>query len=321
MAESIVLERALPSAIGAGPALTRRRVYIFFTRQGLLFAATLLVMLLGSVNYTNSMAYLLTFLLASLVLVCMLHTYRNLRGLVIKLADPEPVFAGETAGFPLLFDNRSGYDRPALHLRVHPARGRRKPSATAEIQFDLLAGELRGIDLEVSAPKRGLLKLDRLLLRTGFPLGLLRAWSYLDTAPVCVVYPRPSGSAALPPEEGMESAQLIGRHAGADDFTGSRPYRPGDSIRTIDWKAMAREQGVLVKRFAGAGARKLTLRWNAVAPGAETEMRLSQLCRWVLEAEKLGFQYALEIPDARVDHGCGAEHQRTCLERLANYGL
>lgn len=319
MAESIVLERALPSAAGA--ALLRRRVYIFFTRQGLLFAATLLVMLLGAVNYTNSMAYLLTFLLASLLLVCILHTYRNLRGLVIKLAEPEAVFAGGTAGFPLLFDNRSGYDRPALQVRVHPARRKRKAGTAAGIQFDLRAGELRSLDLEVSAQKRGLLRLDRLLLSTGFPLGLLRAWSYLDTAPVCVVYPRPGGSAELPPEEGMESAQVIGRHAGADDFTGLRAYRPGDSIRNIDWKALAREQGVLVKRFAGAGASKLTLRWDAVPHGADTEARLSQLCRWVLEAEKLGFQYALEIPDARVDHGCGADHQRVCLERLAKHGL
>ena len=321
MAESIVLERALFPAAGAGPAPVRRRVYIFFSRQGLLFALTLIVMLLGAVNYTNNMAYLLTFLLTSLLLVCMLHTYRNLRGLLIKPATPEPVFAGGTARFPLLFDNRAGYDRPGLNVRPYPRRRGWRTDPESGIRFDVRAGELRNIEVEASANKRGPLVLDRLLLSTRYPLGLLQAWSYLDTAPVCLVYPRPAGSAPLPPVEGMESAQLIGRHAGTDDFTGFRAYRPGDSTRNIDWKALAREQGLLVKRFAGAGARKLVLRWDEATPGLGTEARLSQLCRWVLEAEKLGFHYALELPGARIDHGHGTDHQRRCLEQLAKYGL
>src|SRR5690606_14124150 len=81
MPNAIVLER-LP-APAPDPTMVRRRVYIFFTRPGLLFLITLVVMLLGAVNYTNSMAYLLTFLLGSLLLVCILHTHRNLRGLVV----------------------------------------------------------------------------------------------------------------------------------------------------------------------------------------------------------------------------------------------
>ena len=112
-----------------------------------------------------------------------------------------------------------------------------------------------------------------------------------------------------------------GTRSGTDDFTGFRAYRPGDSIRNIDWKALAREQGLLVKRFEGAGARKLALHWDALPPGLGVEARLSQLCRWVLEAEKLGYQYALELPGARIDHGHGADHQHRCLGQLARHGL
>ncbi|MBI2993575.1 MAG: DUF58 domain-containing protein [Gammaproteobacteria bacterium] len=321
MAQTIVLERALSPAAGAGPAPVRRRVYIFFSRQGLMFLITLVVMLLGAVNYTNSMAYLLTFLLTSLLLVCMLHTYRNLRGLVVKLAAPEAVFAGGTARFPLLFDNRAGYDRPGLNVRPYPRQRWWRADGAPAHGFDVRAGEMRNIDVEISAKRRGLLRLDRLLLSTRYPLGLLQSWSYLDAGPTCLVYPRPAGSAPLPPVEGAESAQLTGRHAGADDFTGFRAYRPGDSIRNIDWKALAREQGLLVKRFEGAGAHRLVLRWDAVTPGFGVEAQLSQLCRWVLEAEKLGYQYALELPGIRVDHGRGADHQHQCLEQLARYGL
>lgn len=321
MSESIVLERPLLPASGISSAgLKRRRVYIFPTRQGFLFAFTLVVMLLGAVNYTNSMAYLLTFLLASLFMVSMLHTFRNLRGLIIKLADAEPVFAGEAARFPMLFDNRSGYDRLALTVRPHPKRRDRGSGAVTALALDVRGGDLERVELEVIAARRGLFQLDRLLLSSTFPLGLFRAWSYLDTGPSCLVYPRPAGAAPLPPPQESESEHDTGQRAGTDDFTGFRTYRPGDSIRRIDWKALAREQGLLVKRFAGAGTRKLELRWTAVHPGADPEARLSQLCRWVLEAERLGIHYAVEIPGARVEHGLGTPHKNACLELLARYG-
>src|SRR3569623_543661 len=62
-----------------GPVdVSRRRVYIVPTRFGYLFAVMLLVMLLGAMNYSNSMAFALTFLLSSMGLIAMHHTHGNL---------------------------------------------------------------------------------------------------------------------------------------------------------------------------------------------------------------------------------------------------
>ena len=44
--------------------LTQRNVYILPTRPGLMLAATLLVLLVASINYQLNLGYLLTFLLA-----------------------------------------------------------------------------------------------------------------------------------------------------------------------------------------------------------------------------------------------------------------
>ncbi|MGH8630372.1 MAG: DUF58 domain-containing protein [Burkholderiales bacterium] len=318
MAEAIVLEHALASARGgAYRDLKRQRVYIFPTRQGFLFSLLLVIMLLGAVNYTNSMAYLLTFLLGSVFMVCMLHTYRNLRGLIIKVTDAEPVFAGEVAAFPLLFDNRPGYERTAVQARVRRAR---RDTANA-IDVDLAAGELHRTLAKAEVGRRGIFTLDRLMFETRFPLGLFRSWAYLDKAPRCVVYPRPEGPLPLPATEEFEAENQTGRRPGTDDFTGFRAYRAGDSMRSIDWKAFARERGLFAKRFTGAGARRLALRWDATPARAGTEARLSQLCRWVLDAERQGWQYALDIPGRFVDHGSGPGHRNTCLEALARNGL
>ncbi|HEY7840400.1 MAG TPA: DUF58 domain-containing protein, partial [Gammaproteobacteria bacterium] len=197
MPAGIVLERgSWPAGAERPAALSRRRVYIFMSGPGLLFGFTLTVMLLGAVNYTNSMAYILTFLLTSLFIVCMLHTYRNLRGLVIHLGDAEPVFAGDLAAFPLLLDNRGAERRVAIGVRVHPPRARRAVRSPG-IDFDLAADELRREQVSVLAKRRGTHRLERLLIETAWPLGIFRAWSYLDTAPQVLVYPKPAGDLPL----------------------------------------------------------------------------------------------------------------------------
>ena len=316
MAEAIILERR-PSREAGHAGLSRRRVYIFPTRQGFLFAFLLIIMLLGAINYTNSMAYLLTFLLGSLFLVCMLHTYRNLRGLIVRSGDAESVFAGEAASFPLLFDNRGGDERVGLEARS----AGRDAAPGSLLTADVAAGELLRSLVRAVPPDRGIFRLERLRLECRFPLGFFRAWAYLDSAPQCVVYPRPGGELPMPEAAETEFEQQTGRRPGTDDFAGFRAYRAGDSMRSIDWKALARERGLLAKRFTGAGSRRLRLSWDATPPAAGTEVRLSQLSRWVVDAERRGLEYALDLPGRFIDFGNGAPHRHDCLAALARHGL
>ena len=82
--------RALPylpwrkPAVESGPlCLTSRRLYILPTWSGLVFAALLLGLLVGAINYGVSLVYLFTFWFVGLAVVGMLHTQRNLSGLVL----------------------------------------------------------------------------------------------------------------------------------------------------------------------------------------------------------------------------------------------
>ena len=74
-----------------------RRIYIFPTRWGLLYAVMLLALLMGSINYAISLGYYVTFLLASLGNIAMLHTWRNLVHLQVEVLHAKPVFAGDFA--------------------------------------------------------------------------------------------------------------------------------------------------------------------------------------------------------------------------------
>src|SRR5437764_4989198 len=97
--------------------LVHRRVYIVPTQLGYLFGMTLLILLVGSINYALSLGFALTFLLAGMALAGMVHTARNLARMAVSAGRCEPVFAEEPAQFRLHLDARSAFDRPAILAR------------------------------------------------------------------------------------------------------------------------------------------------------------------------------------------------------------
>ena len=319
MAVSVVLERRQNIAHQLNANLIQRqRVYIFPTLQGWLYGAMLIVMLIGAINYNNSMAYMLCFLLTGLGFVCMLHTYRNLAGMIVTTAKPEPVFVGQSAHFPLRFDNQTGQERLTLNIRQ---KQKRKNKTKPEIKTtNIQSGKTITVHYPVLTNKRGLMKAERLIIETQFPLGIFRAWSYIEHDEDCLVYPRPVGDNRLPKQEITEDEAELGHASGMDDFAGFRKYRPGDAIKSIAWKAYAREQGLLVKQFSGKGSKVLMLDWQQVSSINDIELRLSQLCLWILIAEEAGFEFGLRLPEIEIQPAIGETHRHRCLEQLARFG-
>ena len=286
--------------------LTQRRIFILPTRQGLVLAAVLILMLLGDINYNLSLGYILTFLLAMMALMSMLHAWRNLAHLEIRAGHTEPVYCGEAARF-LLYIN-SGLPRYQLVLQSNSSN---------KITFDLPEKQTSEIFFPLPAAKRGWLDAGRLTLHTEFPLGLFHAWSYLHFDTRCLVYPKPLNDAPLPSGSDGKGKHSI---AGDDDFAGLRTYVPGDAQPRIAWKAYARGQGLMVKQFANQEGGELLLD-IADAPESDLEGKLSRMTRWVLDADFLGLRYALCLNDENIPAGNGTAHRDECLRSLALFGL
>ena len=96
--------------------LDRRRVYILPTKPGLLFGAAMLVLLIGSINYSLQLGYMLTFLVTSMAIVGMHTTHSNLAQIVLRGVRVEPVFAGDVAIFEITAANPTTVDRFALRF-------------------------------------------------------------------------------------------------------------------------------------------------------------------------------------------------------------
>lgn len=289
------------------------RIYILPTPYGASFGFLLTLMLTASINYNLSLGYVVVFLLGGIFWVGMLHTHRNIARLRFLGAKADPVFAGNPATFQIYLDERGGAPCFSVEIRL-PHRGR-------PVVIDVPANGTASASLVVEAPKRGWLHLRRIRCGTRFPLGLFYAWTNLDASPAkCLVYPHPHGQRRLPQVEQESLQGQAGTREGSDDFMGFRAYLPGDPPRHIAWKALAREQAVLVKRFVGDGAETVWLTWKSVEALRDDEARLSQLCLWVLEAEARHVSYALSLSGKRIGVGVGPQQQRLCLEILACYG-
>jgi uncharacterized protein (DUF58 family) len=290
--------------------LAQRRVFILPTRQGLTFAAMLMLMLLGSINYNLSLGFVLTFLLAAMGVNAMVHTFRNLANLRITAGRAQAVFAGDIAHFTVHIENGTAMPRYSIGL-THD----RKDAVFVDVPARSSAAAVIGLP----APRRGLLRPGRMTLYTRYPLGLFRAWAYLELDMQCIVYPRPAyPGLALPPAE--SSARPGAEHGrGQEDFSGLRQYHLGDSPRHIAWKVAARDRGLLTKQFSGRSDTELWLDWALLPAHMGMEEKLSQLARWVLDAHASGLSYGLRLPGKTVDMALAEAQRERCLEALALY--
>lgn len=302
--------------VGEGPQslpylLTQRRVYILPTKQGLSFSLLLFIMLLGSINYSNSLGYFLTFLLSSLVIVTIFHTYNNLLKLSFGAATCSPCFAGDNTSFIVQANNRNHHARFSVQAFT---------SEKIISKTDIKEDSLTAITVKHRFTHRGLVSLPRFTIESRFPFGLFRAWAILELNQKQLVYPKPSADKFLPIKHSGSSDGEKQINIGRDDFRGLRSYVQGDPLQHIHWKSFARHQTLQTKEFSAATSNELWLNWSDTT-ATSTELKLSQLCRWLLLADKQNLNYGLSLNALLIKPNSGKKHLNHCLKQLALYDV
>jgi len=285
----------------------RKRIYVLPTRGGLLFGLMLLLMLVAGLNYANSIALFLTFMLAGLALVAMHRVHRNLLHIELLQSAANPAFAGQGGALCCSLRNTSRLTRHGVVL----SRDRERTTVAALPPFESVT-----LELPVPTERRGVIQIDRVRISTRFPFGLFEAWTYVHRPFEIVVYPRAEGSLPPPPEPGGVGAQRAALAGGDDEWLGLRAFRDGDSPRQVAWKAYARGAPLLVKEYGSVAGTPRVFDFDSLR-GLALEARLSQLCRWVVDSEARGHVYALRLPGVELPPGRGLLHQEHCLTALA----
>lgn len=303
------VNRRIPPARNV--TLDQKRLFIFPSRVGFFFGLCLLVMLLASVNFQSNLSYGLTFLLATLFLLAILHTFANLSGLQIRALRARPAFPGQQTEYEIQITRSRRREHYGVYCRF---------ADSPAVCVNLVAQDSQRISLHAPVGERGWHHPGRMLVETTYPLGLLRCWTWIDLDLYAMVYPRPLPCAELP---GLATDEPDGAAVpvpGSDDFYGFRDYRAGDSPRQIYWKGLARGAQVQTKQYTAYADRCVWLDWD-MFPGLGMEQRLSHLCYWALEFDRQGLEYGLRLPGITLAPSCGERHREQVLQVLALHGV
>lgn len=289
--------------------LGQKHIFIVPSAAGYGFALCLLLILLVAINYQNSLAYAMVFLLAAIGMLSMLHTWRNLSGLELTGLSVPPCFAGQKAQISLqLRSLRHAHQAIQLSIDAQPE---------SEIETSIAHAAQEQVQLLLPMAQRGLHPIPRIRVTGRYPLGLWTAWSLVDLGQHVLVYPKPvtaaiqlAGSAS---EQGDDGLQAGG--PGVDDYEGLVAWRPGDSLARVNWKSWSKGQGLLVKQFSELKGKQSALDFSALA--GDVELRLSLLCAMVLDLSAQDVAYSLRLPARQIPVGQGLAHRNECLAALA----
>ena len=285
--------------------LTQRQVFIFLSKEGGLFGLMMVAIFIAGVNYANNLILGLCFFLGSVLIIVVHHTFNNLSGLLLEAVDASDSEAGTVTNY---------------RIRITP-HGRHVPRQI-QLEWDGQTRVLDHIDrptlvaFQLETPVRGRFLPPRLGVSTVYPLGILRAWTYVRFSEPAWVSPIPiegvlQGSRVMSGEDDEAAVRV----AGQDEFDELRTFVEGESLARVSWGHLARGQGVLTKRFSDAVGREQLLDYDAMSGGHE--LRLSQLAYWVKRLTEEQVAFELKVREQSVPLGMGFAHQAAALRFLA----
>ncbi len=194
---------------------------------------------------TNTMAgwlYVISGLMAALLLLAAVWPITNLRGLKLHRSPLLPVSAGDQLRLELWVENLTRQPKTLLLLQDELP----PPFEPVRTAIEQIPAQSRYCwTASLAAPRRGIYRWQQVLLRTAAPLGLFWRQQPQALPARVVVYPTVLKLADCPLIDswGREQTRLnqAAARLAAEGLTRTlRPYRWGDSTRLIHWRSSAR---------------------------------------------------------------------------------
>ena len=303
--------------------LNSRNIMIYPTRFGLSYLAFVALVFLLGTNYQNNIILLFSYLLASLFISVMLHSFYNFSQLRFKSLAKRQGYAGEALYFSIIImTKKTHYD-----INAHFT------DRTLNSQTENLALCLPGSDeikLMYKSAKRGKHYLGRVTVFSEFSLGFFKSKSVLDFGHYAIVYPKAKNLvagqyqfSAQPDEPNMESYQTT-NHVGTDDFLELKSFVRGESRARTAWKQLAKGQGHYSKHYQASQGKLQWLKLKDM-PSNDVETQLAYLSFLIGELTATNQAFGLSLcadisnESMNIPPNVGFDHQQACLTALALY--
>ena len=290
--------------------LQHRTIYVLPSKQGIFFLLTILLIWVLGTNYQNNLILGLSFFLTSIMLVSVIHAFKNLLGLTCIPNAKQHAVVGEMAPFNIQLSSAYLAAHHGLLLSL---------DNTEPVCADLIADKPTRVRLNISARHRGWLKLPRIVLKSYFPFGLIRAWAYIDLNHRALIFPRPIACDQPPLGAGQGTEGIYLSAQRGDEFQGFQTYHPGSPLSHIAWKQYARGAGMHLKDYRAQQSEHYWLDWQALN-ARDTELALSNLSYWVIHFSDNNIEFGLRLPNITIEIGVGDVHRLNALTALALFG-
>lgn len=255
-------------AITIVPALAKRsslrwiayQVDYRLTRDGIIYLAAILVLILAAVNTGNNLLFLILACMLAGILISGVLSRAVLAGVGLKFSLPEHLFAEQ----PFLAEIELRNEKqlwPSFSLRVIGGRKADSSILSRPVFFPFLAaGTAERQKVELRFARRGVYHQDAFGIRTRFPFGFFEKTRHVESPVEIVVYPRVEPTEqfyeVLPLLSGEIASAFRGR---GHELHSLREYLPTDSARLVDWKVSAKAGSLMVREFAREDERRVML--------------------------------------------------------------
>ena len=306
------LDRRIPA--NEKVELSQRSIFILPSTVGFMFSLLLILLMVTAINYQNSLIFALAFWLFSVALSAMIFSFRNLSGLVIKISHPVYGFVGDHIEIPIRLKSNKR-DHQGLET-CWPQDGDGKQDVR---EVAIAPKQEKEITIPFQFHKRGYIETPRLSLKSYYPFGFYKCWTWLSLKTPGIAFPKPIFTPFIAGEgDGSEMPSDVSLSVGNDEFMGFRSYQIGDSLKHVAWKYLAKGKGLLSKEYDSQQLSMQWLDWHSLQ-NMSLENRLSHLCGWILQAEQEGRAYGLRLPTGTIQPNHGDQHRTHCLTQLALY--
>lgn len=306
--------------------LSNRNIFILPTRFGFMYLFFDILLFLLGTNYQNNLILFLSYLLASLFITIMIHSFYNFSQLVFSSKAKQNCFAKQYVNFPIhVIGHKTHFDINFEFVQY--------PELKTKVKLAQCNIEMTEVILPWYANQRGIFDLGRVKVFSEYSFGLFITWSLLDFSHQVVVYPEPkrlpNSQNFLSSIENTENDEETFSQAFAegDNFSELKNYILGESQARIAWKQFARGQGKFSKSYQAYQQGSLLWLTFSSMPGKDVEDKLKFLCYLILSYSnnKQSFGLHLDLPtsvmsesEVKIEPNIGDTHQKICLFALAN---
>ena len=251
-------------------SLHKNNIFILPTRFGLAYLLFVFILFLLATNYQNNLIMLLSYLMASLFITGMMHSFFNLSGLKFEA---KPIsYAHENSSLYFLLTLTSTITRYDINVQFeHQNNVHLSQCAKGDTSFEL----------PFFAHKRGRLSPGRVKISSEYCLGLFSTWTHCDFQLEGVVYPKVKSfdnieaHLSYPDQNPNNSSSMLLPQG--DDFYELKNYIVGEPLSRVAWKQLAKGQGWLSKHHSESKGDTVWLNLDNM-PVNDIETKLQLLC-------------------------------------------